>query len=57
MLGVTNVLNHEQVFGYRYSLDGAMRTAITSAAQQFFFVGAFVIWGTGRRLEVLDGQN
>jgi hypothetical protein len=57
VLGVSNVLNQEQVFGYRYSLDGAMRTAISPAARQFFFVGAFFSWGTDRRQEVLDNQN
>ena len=57
VVGVTNVLNQEQIFGYRYSPDGTMRTAITPAAQQFFFVGAFFSWGTDRRQEVLDNQN
>jgi vitamin B12 transporter len=57
VLGVTNVLNQEQVFNYRYSPDGAMRTAITPAAKQFFFVGAFLSWGTDRRQEILDNQN
>lgn len=57
VIGVTNVLNQEQVFGYRYSSDGTMRTAISPAAKQFFFVGAFFSWGTDRRQEVLDNQN
>ncbi len=57
VLGVTNVLNQEQIFGYRYSPDKTMRTAITPAAKQFFFVGAFFSWGTDRRQEVLDNQN
>lgn len=57
VLGVTNVLNQDQVFGYRYSPDGTMRTAISPAAKQFFFVGAFFSWGTDRRQEVLDNQN
>ncbi len=57
VIGVTNVLNQEQIFGYRYSPDGQMRTAITPAAKQFFFVGAFFSWGTDRRQEVLDNQN
>lgn len=57
VLGVTNVLNQEQVFGYRYSEDGTMRSPISPAAKQFFFVGAFFSWGTDRRQEVLDNQN
>ncbi len=57
VLSVQNVLRQDQIFGYRYSDDGAMRTAITPAAKQFVFVGAFVSWGTDRRQEVLDNQN
>ncbi len=57
VLGVTNVLNQEQVFGYRYSPDGMMRSAISPAASRFIFVGAFFSWGTDRRQEVLDNQN
>jgi hypothetical protein len=57
VVGVTNVLNQEQIFSYRYSYDGSKRTAITPAARQFFFVGAFLSWGTDRRQEILDNQN
>jgi hypothetical protein len=56
VLGVTNVLGQEQVFGYRYSPDGTNRTAITPFAKRFIFIGAFVSWGTDRRKEVLDNQ-
>ena len=57
VLSVQNVLRQDQVFGYRYSDDGSMRTAISPAAKQFIFVGAFMSWGTDRRQEVLDNQN
>lgn len=57
VVGVQNVLGQEQVFGYRYSEDGSMRTALTPAAKRFIFVGAFMSWGTDRRQEVLDNQN
>ncbi|MEZ4924695.1 MAG: TonB-dependent receptor [Saprospiraceae bacterium] len=57
VLNVSNILNQEQIFSYRYSPDGTMRTAITPAARQFFFVGAFLSWGTDRRQEVIDNQN
>ncbi len=57
VLGVQNVLGQEQIFGYRYSPDGAMRDAIKPAAKRFIFVGAFVSWGTDRRQEILDNQN
>lgn len=57
VFGVQNVLGQEQVFGYRYSDDGSMRTALTPAAKRFIFVGAFMSWGIDRRQEVLDNQN
>lgn len=57
VLSVQNVLRQDQIFGYRYSDDGSMRTAITPAARQFVFLGAFISWGTDRRQEVLDNQN
>lgn len=57
VLGLSNALRQEQIFGYRYSDDGATRTAITPTAKRFVFVGAFVSWGTDRRQEVLDNQN
>ena len=57
VLGINNVLQQEQIFSYRYSADGAMRTAITPSAKSFVFVGVFVSWGTDRRQDVLDNQN
>ncbi|MBK6994100.1 MAG: hypothetical protein IPH31_03945 [Lewinellaceae bacterium] len=57
VLGVTNVLNQEQIFGYRYSPDKTMRTAITPAAKQFFSSERFSV---GVRIEgrrYLDNQN
>ena len=57
VFGVQNVLGQEQVFGYRYSDDGSMRTALTPAAKRFIFAGAFLSWGIDRRQEVLDNQN
>lgn len=56
VLSVQNVLRQDQIFDYRYSSDGSMRTEITPAAKQFFFIGAFFSWGTDRSQEVLDKQ-
>lgn len=56
VLGVQNVLGQTQVFGYRYSADGANRTTITPAAKRFVFIGAFASWGVDRRQEVIDNQ-
>ena len=56
VLSVTNVLGQEQIYSYRYSADGATRTAITPSAKSFVFLGVFVSWGTDRRQDVLD-QN
>jgi vitamin B12 transporter len=57
VIGLQNVLGNEQVFGYRYSNDGTKRSALTPSAKRFFFIGAFMSWGTDRRQEVLDNQN
>jgi hypothetical protein len=56
VLGVQNVLGQQQVFGYRYSADGANRTTLTTAAKRFVFIGAFASWGVDRRQEVIDNQ-
>jgi CarboxypepD_reg-like domain len=42
VLSVTNVLGRDNVFGYRYSPDGAQRTSIGQAAPRFVFLGMFM---------------
>jgi hypothetical protein len=56
VLSLSNVLNQEQTFGYRYSIDGTTKTAITPIVPRFLFFGAFISWGTDRTKEIIDNQ-
>ncbi|QHT70378.1 TonB-dependent receptor [Rhodocytophaga rosea] len=44
---VNNVLGTQNVFGYRYSLDGSRRQEIGQAATRGIFVGMFISIGAG----------
>lgn len=39
---VNNVLNRENIFGYKYSADGVNRVEVQPAALRSFFIGAFI---------------
>jgi outer membrane receptor for ferrienterochelin and colicin len=54
VLGVSNALGNQQVFGYRYSTNGQNREAIGLTASRFVFVGCFMNWGVDRRQQQVD---
>ena len=54
VFSVTNVTGAKQVFGYRYSTDGTIRSEINPPAPRFFFIGMFMSWGIDRTQDVLD---
>ncbi|MEY4876485.1 MAG: hypothetical protein RL708_1634 [Bacteroidota bacterium] len=54
VLGVSNALGNQQVFGYRYSTNGQNREAIGLTASRFVFVGCFMNWGVDRRKQQVD---
>jgi hypothetical protein len=56
VVSITNVLNSKQVFGYQYSHDGTNKVAIVPPARQFFFIGAFLSWGTDRRQDAINNN-
>ncbi|HET6227706.1 MAG TPA: TonB-dependent receptor [Bacteroidia bacterium] len=56
-VSVTNALGSTQIFGYRYSYDLERRTAITTPAKRFFFIGLFLSFGQDRSKEVIDNNN
>jgi hypothetical protein len=56
VLSISNVLNSEQVFGYQFSHNGTNKVAIVPPARQFFFVGAFLSWGTDRRQDAINNN-
>ena len=39
---VNNVLNRENIFGYKYSTDGTTRIEVQPASLRSFFIGAFI---------------
>lgn len=53
---VTNVIGSKQVFGYKYSADGSVKSEVNPPAPRFFFVGMFMSWGIDRRQEVIDNN-
>ncbi len=54
VLGVSNVLGNQQIFGYHYSNDGTNREPIGLTATRFLFVGCFMSWGVDRRQQQVD---
>lgn len=53
---VTNVLNQNQVFGYRYSYNGVNKVAVTPPAKQFYFIGAFFSWGVDKTQDAINNN-
>ncbi|HZH01522.1 MAG TPA: TonB-dependent receptor, partial [Flavisolibacter sp.] len=56
VFSVTNVLNSEQVFGYRYSYNNIRKEAITPPTRMFFFLGAFLSFGVDRSQDVINSN-
>lgn len=53
---VTNILNFNQVYGYRYSYNGLNKVAVTPPAKQFFFIGCFLSWGVDRSQDAINNN-
>lgn len=53
---VTNVLNFNQVYGYRYSYNGLNKVAVTPPAKQFIFIGCFLSWGVDRSQDAINNN-
>ncbi len=53
---VTNALNFNQEFGYRFSNNGQNRVAVTPPAKQFFFIGCFLSWGVDRSQDAINNN-
>jgi hypothetical protein len=56
VLSISNLTNSQQIFGYRYSLDGANRVPVLPPARQFIFAGVFLSWGTDRRQDAINNN-
>lgn len=53
---VTNVLGSNQVYGYNYSYNGAVKQAINPPAKRFYFVGCFLSWGIDRSQDAINNN-
>lgn len=53
---VTNALNFNQEFGYRYSFNGQNKVAVNPPARQFFFIGCFLSWGVDKTQDAINNN-
>jgi len=56
VFSVTNVLNSNQVYGYKYSSNGHRKEAITPPTRMFFFIGAFLSFGVDRSQDIINSN-
>lgn len=53
---VTNVLNSNQIYSYRYSYNGANKVPVTPTAKQFYFIGCFLSWGVDKTQDAINNN-
>ncbi len=56
VFSVSNVLNTDQVYGYRYSYNGFRKEAIVPPSKMFVFMGAFFSFGVDRSQDVINSN-
>ncbi len=56
VVSLTNVLGNDQIFGYRYSYKGDLKSPITPAANRFFFIGLFMSFGVDRTEDAINNN-
>jgi hypothetical protein len=56
VFSVTNVLNTQQVYGYKYSYNGYRKEAIVPPSKMFIFLGAFISFGVDRSQDVINSN-
>ncbi|HSC54863.1 MAG TPA: TonB-dependent receptor [Phnomibacter sp.] len=56
VFSMNNVLNSKQVYGYTYSFDGTNKIPTLPPANQFFFAGLFLSWGTDRTQDAINNN-
>ncbi len=54
VLQVSNILNINQVYGYRYNYNGSRRETVTPTSRMFVFLGAFISFGIDRTNEIIN---
>jgi vitamin B12 transporter len=53
---VSNILGTDQVYGYNYSYNGAIKSPITNPARRFYFIGCFISWGVDRTQDAINNN-
>ena len=53
---ITNVLNSNLIYNYRYSYNGLNKVAVTPPAKQFFFIGCFLSWGVDKTQDAINNN-
>lgn len=56
VLGVTNVLNQNQIFTYNYNSTGSRKEAVTPPGRQFVFIGCFLSFGVDRTQDAINNN-
>ncbi|HYH16468.1 MAG TPA: TonB-dependent receptor, partial [Flavisolibacter sp.] len=56
VFSITNVLNSNQVYGYKYSYTGHRKEAIVPPSKMFVFLGAFLSFGVDRSQEIINSN-
>lgn len=56
VFSLTNVFGNDQIYGYNYSYNGLIKSAITPPARRFFFIGLFMSFGVDRTQDVINNN-
>jgi vitamin B12 transporter len=56
VFSVDNALGRDNIYGYRYSVDGLRSAPITATAARMYFIGIFMSFGIDRTQEVLNNN-
>jgi hypothetical protein len=56
VFSITNVLNSDQVYGYKYSYSGNRKEAIVPPTKMFVFLGAFLSFGVDRSQDIINSN-
>jgi vitamin B12 transporter len=53
---INNILGTDQVYGYNYSYNGAVKSPVTNPAKRFYFIGCFISWGVDRTQDAINNN-
>jgi vitamin B12 transporter len=53
---VNNILGTNQVYGYNYSYNGAIKSPVTNPAKRTYFIGCFISWGVDRTQDAINNN-